>query len=481
MSVNKIIDGEVGKLAATTNLIDMTLPFVGVQSLFFVNVYRYHGTGVDTITTEPNGEGEYFEIETDHIILHAKNYSTYAIGYKTAITEGEVTENFELVLEPVDGTNGSVYNIVLNAKDAGKVINRFTSADLTFKLTPSAPKTGNIVYSIAGNPDAYIKLNDAHSGEDRFEFYVNGKKAMKEYHDWSAESIILGTVTFGGYGTGWKFEIESAVINTTKYNDNIVITTKDSDAALTVETTKDTTTNPHTALIDPLTITPVTKNLTVNVTFPNTVADHVSDYQDMTLTVSGGDLSQDIVVKLGQTANLGGTDPTTNVTAAVAPGSYPYATTAKITSAYTAGSESTKYPYVTTVDNPLVADKYTVTLTDILTQNTLYTVTVSGAGYRTARYNVLMTGDKTLTFWNNVMDAATVVEAGKDPTLTVTYLAGDIVEDAQINIYDLSAVVSYFGDEHSVTAESPYAKYDLNRDGKIDSIDVAYVLVSWGE
>ncbi len=41
-------------------------------------------------------------------------------------------------------------------------------------------------------------------------------------------------------------------------------------------------------------------------------------------------------------------------------------------------------------------------------------------------------------------------------------------------------MVSYFGDEHSVTAESPYAKYDLNRDGKIDSIDVAYVLVSWG-
>ena len=51
------------------------------------------------------------------------------------------------------------------------------------------------------------------------------------------------------------------------------------------------------------------------------------------------------------------------------------------------------------------------------------------------------------------------------------------LKDNDINIYDLSAVVSYFASE--ATVENGFAKYDLNRDGRIDSKDVAYVLVSW--
>ena len=79
---------------------------------------------------------------------------------------------------------------------------------------------------------------------------------------------------------------------------------------------------------------------------------------------------------------------------------------------------------------------------------------------------------------NNVMDENQVVELGKDSSIAkVTFLAGDIVKDNNINIYDLSAVVSYFGS--ASTVENGYAKYDLNRDGVIDSKDVAYVLVSW--
>ncbi|MBQ4282479.1 MAG: hypothetical protein IJB96_00950, partial [Lachnospira sp.] len=117
---------------------------------------------------------------------------------------------------------------------------------------------------------------------------------------------------------------------------------------------------------------------------------------------------------------------------------------------------------------------------DKLVLNNAYTVTVSGAGYRTARYTVTMTDDKQLNFWNNVMDEAQFVEIGKESSkVDVTFLAGDIVKDNNINIYDLSAVVSYFGTENVVTAASDYAKYDLNRDGVIDSKDVAYVLVSW--
>ena len=93
-----------------------------------------------------------------------------------------------------------------------------------------------------------------------------------------------------------------------------------------------------------------------------------------------------------------------------------------------------------------------------------------------------MTGDKELNFWNNVKTAPMVIE--KDSTGTgvnTNFLAGDIVKDGQINIYDLSAVVSYFGTDNLVSEHPTYAKYDLNRDGVIDSMDVAYVLVSWGK
>ena len=127
-------------------------------------------------------------------------------------------------------------------------------------------------------------------------------------------------------------------------------------------------------------------------------------------------------------------------------------------------------------------DKYTVNIENELVKNNTYTVTVSGAGYRTARYTVSMTGAKTLNFWNNVKNAPMVIE--KDSTGTgvnTNFLAGDIVKDGQINIYDLSAVVSYFGTDNLVSEHPTYAKYDLNRDGVIDSMDISYVLVSWGK
>ena len=86
-----------------------------------------------------------------------------------------------------------------------------------------------------------------------------------------------------------------------------------------------------------------------------------------------------------------------------------------------------------------------------------------------------------MNFWNNVKDALTFVEENVGTGSRTNFLAGDIVKDGQINIYDLSAVVSYFGTDNLVENHTEYAKYDLNRDGVIDSKDVAYVLVSWGK
>ena len=106
----------------------------------------------------------------------------------------------------------------------------------------------------------------------------------------------------------------------------------------------------------------------------------------------------------------------------------------------------------------------------------------SGAGYRDATYTVNMSDDKTLNFWNNVKSTATEVEVGNaDSAKTVTFLAGDLLADGIINSYDLNQVSAYYGETGlNETNNLSYAKYDLNRDGKIDSKDVLFVLFSWG-
>ena len=123
--------------------------------------------------------------------------------------------------------------------------------------------------------------------------------------------------------------------------------------------------------------------------------------------------------------------------------------------------------------NNYTAAKATVVAED-LTANLKYTITVTGDGYRTARKTVLVAEGENapVLFWNNVKDDTT--QEYKN------FLAGDIVMDNIINIYDLSAVVSYFG-TIDITENSEYIRYDLNRDGTIDSKDVAMVLVSWDE
>ena len=321
-------------------------------------------------------------------------------------------ETVELAFEKV---SDSVYNIVVRGK-GGRYINRLTAVDLTFAIDNS-----DIAYAIS--PADKVTLTEENG---RYLFNFDGVNAA----DASGSGIVIGKVEFTGFGS-FKFNATAGVANTTKFADNIVDTFV-SDAA--TEKGRFDITNAD-ASID-TTLAPATHKLTVNITFPNAIADQKAAYQDMKVVISGGDLAENLVYKLG-----------TDGAIALEGGAY-----------------------------KLVVDGK-------LTENTAYTVTVSGAGYRTARYTVTMTADKTLNFWNNVKDTPAVVEEGKDASKkSVTFLAGDIVKDGKINIYDLSAVVSYFGESGlSVENHPEYAKYDLNRDGKIDSKDVAYVLVSWGK
>ena len=368
-------------------------------------------------------------------------FSEYSLGLEDALADGYATEtdvagNLNIVEEtllvdeikvefaPASEAEGEkVYNINLTA--GGDVINRLNSADLTFLFSQIE---GNNEYEIVAS-NSEVAINPVDNSKVRYEFHYNGKTDVAT--DTNA-TITLGQVKFTGYGK-FSFVVDVNANDTnaahaTKLFDNIVDTFIPNGNAANGEGILDVSDK---TITDVEIAVPV-RTLTINLDFPNAVEDNKIAYQDMKVEITGtiDGVNQTVTYALG-----------TDGVYAMANGDY------------------------VVEENRLIL-------------NNAYTVTVSGAGYRTARYTVTMTTDKTLRFWNNVMDEAQVVEVGKDSSIAkVTFLAGDIVKDNNINIYDLSAVVSYFGSVS--TTENGYAKYDLNRDGVIDSKDVAYVLVSW--
>ena len=347
----------------------------------------------------------------------APSFSTYTFVYDAANLTD--TDITKNIKVEFEQVTDSEYDIVLKATDTNTKINGLLTADLTFSLAQGT--TGLVNYEITPAANMSLLVNG-----NRYTFSFDGTNA----HSATGDEIVIGKVKFNGYCTGAKFEISDAttnLVNTAKAVDSIVeYYVKDGDGTNTGKLDA-------AASIDNITLTQETANLTVNVSFPNAVVNQAAAYQNMKVTVSGNGANE--VVKLGEGEN--------GVTFA--------------------------------------NDTYTVEFTDKLVKGNTYTVTVEGAGYRTARYTVSMTGNKTLNFWNNVKTAPAYVEESVGNPTDTNFLAGDIVKDGQINIYDLSAVVSYFGTDNLVSEHPTYAKYDLNRDGVIDSKDVAYVLVSWGK
>ncbi|MDY3929375.1 MAG: dockerin type I domain-containing protein [Clostridia bacterium] len=351
------------------------------------------------------------------------DFSPFAVVYSSTPVTDPATE-IAVELEKVTDTE---YNIVLKSD---KTINRFMSAELAFEYVPTE---GAVSYEIKGVGNVNV-IDPETSGKDAYEFNMNGTEA-----DITGTRITIGKVLFTGYGKG-SFNTKGSdinFVNTSEISDNIVthyVVGGGTDVGLLILPAPAT---------DNIEISVPRQSLTVNVKFNNPIeneADNDVDYQSMMITISGGDLAGKKEIKLGSDNADVTFDSATNT--------------------------------------------YTTTVSDLLTQNVSYMVTVSGEGYRTTRYNVTMTSNKTLNFWNNVMDSdVNVEEYNAASAKKVTFLAGDIVKDNNINIYDLSAVVSYFGKTELKTATDydKFVKYDLNRDGKIDSKDVAYVLVSWNK
>ena len=347
-------------------------------------------------------------------------------------------DEIEVVFEKVaeDDEASDLYNINLVGANA-EIINRLNSGDLTFVFDPEDGKNVDFEIIDIANDDITVAPVDNSDVRYRFNF-----KTKTEVDNDTANTITIAQVKFEGYGK-FSFKVKedavdannkpSNVVHATKLSDNIVDTfvvggKNAGKGELIINNAAENTDNDDEyGYIDNAEITVPTRELTINIEFPNTVENNVKAYQNMTVTIVGG--AVDIERELG-------------------------------------------------------TDGYAYNFKEKLPYNTPYTVTVKGAGYRTARYTVTLNDHKTLNFWNNVKDADKQVEVETgvaNSATTKNFLAGDIVKDNNINIYDLSAVVSYFNTKTTTSAYDANAKYDLNRDGVIDSKDVAYVLVSWGE
>ena len=314
-----------------------------------------------------------------------------------------------------------VYDIVLNGE--GKDINRLNAAEFEFELSNAA-----MTYEIK----AADKLTTLQPAVKKYVFYFDGKDAINNAD--TGSEITIGTVTFDGFGV-FTFKATAGKATATTTADNLV-----TEFVTTTEAGKGTLKiGENDNMIKDAEIKVPTQKLTVNVAMEHNVGDNTEAYQDMTVAISGGDLAGKVLeYKLGDAANTA----------------------------------------ITKAMNGAMVASYQIKAD--LTKDRIYTVTVSGAGYRTSRYTVTMTEDKTMNFWNN--DKTNEVTVIDDEKAKTTFLAGELVRDGKIDIYDLSAVVAYFGQKNiGKTQASKFAKYDLNRDGEIDIMDISIVLTSWGK
>lgn len=317
-----------------------------------------------------------------------------------------------------------VYDIVLNGD--GKDINRLNTVHFTFALD-----NPNMTYAIKTAKG----MSTIYPDNNEYVFYYDGKDGFGDTdRPDTAQNITIGTVTFDGFGV-FTFEATEGKATATTTADNLVtefVTTGEAGKG-TLKIGEDDN------MIKDAEIKVPTQKLTVNVAMEHNVGDNTEAYQDMTVAISGGDLAGKVLeYKLGDDANTA----------------------------------------ITKAMNGAMVASYQIKAD--LTKDRIYTVTVSGAGYRTSRYTVTMTEDKTMNFWNN--DKTNEVTVIDDEKAKTTFLAGELVRDGKIDIYDLSAVVAYFGQKNiDKTQASKFAKYDLNRDGEIDIMDISIVLTSWGK
>ncbi len=411
------------------------------------------GTKVRITHKTDDGQIEYFTTTVSNGAVEVETmlgFSTWTIEANNATDAA--AQNISVVYTPVSGTDDQYYISLVGDGE----IYRFMSAQLVFEID-----NDEIGYTIAPYSDSYkyavaITTADTTIGTETatvYEFNIDGKTnngtsdvtAEMTAGATQSEYLTIGIVTFNGVGD-FTFGVDGdytmnqvQTAKTADVDNNIVRTYVTSNT--TVTGTENSNLNVTQTLTGSVSLDP--SKLTINVVFPNAVEEQSKDYTQMKVKVTGVDVDE--------TVEFGNDDLTAPIQTAIP---ITYADNGDET-----GALSGYNGYTAQVD---------------VYQDYAYTLEFSGDGYRTYRTTIVPTDSTaTVTVWNNVMDDEMVViskdDADSSVYKTLTFLAGDIVADENINLYDLSAVVSYFGKGDLTTNPEDYIKYDLNRDGKIDS------------
>lgn len=353
-------------------------------------------------------------------LYYAKD-ALYKVILAAASSEAEGVK-----IDLVATSDANVYDIMLASSDGTSDIYEFIAAQLEFdNQSENTDGPGSMKYIVTANDDLGIVLVENAGDSDVYGFHIadNAKRI-------SAKEIKLGQIEFVGNGTiDLEVAKDKTVVTATLYHTNDEYYFKAADNNLTIGTKAN-------GAIDHATYT----NLDVNIDFVHdTETGKDAAYNAITVTVTGP-LGYKKVGKVG----LNATDAD--------------------------------------VSADVINNKVALTFPEVVV-GYRYNVKLEAPGYRTFSYNTVVEEEgKSLLFWNDAKtgkdeDPLVSIETGKTPT-DVTFLVGDIAMDYIIDKYDLAAVTSYYG-TYNIT-NSNLVKYDLNRDGDIDIIDIGYVIHGLG-
>ena len=334
----------------------------------------------------------------------------------TAYQCGDITVAFENATDADGKEIAGLYNIVLNAAD-GADIYEFVSAELTFANTSKTVAIEDMNYEILGisgttNAEKSIEKADTYALR-----LVDGAERM------TGSKLVIGQVKFYGQGD-INFTVSMGKVVITEYGTNLGrYYTLDAN-----DTTDDT------LKVDAITnnkVEEVTRTVVVNVAYNHALDGTYWNDNQITVTLKDG---------------FGNVYDAVDLTNGVA-----------------------------TINNVKLGR---------------LTVTLEAPGFRKYVYNTTLEAGAdandalVLNFWNNVkrneelngvvVEPLAEIETGKG-FMAHNFVVGDIVMDYTVDEYDLAAVTSYYG-MYELTDADKYIKYDLNRDGNIDIIDVHYVL-----
>lgn len=385
-----------------------------------------------------NNEWKDADISGTNAVIYTDSFSTFVFAGKTATADNEDTRaeyvRYELVKNEVqDVVDGTKYTIVAvpvgatNAVDTSKQIIDFTTASVavqfgTTNITDGAMKNLSMelveIDGISITNDEYIGKSNAILGEVKF--VVSAEEGNFKTAACGAP-VALAEIIVKGTG---KFSVNTYAYETEK---QFWMNSLEDNYAISAEV-KNFSKNDFE-------IEEKKCTLTFDMTFKNRIESTDADYIGMTIEIEG---------------SISGTKPTVVI-----------------------GSED--MPVQKSVDSVTATSKAIE-----LTANETYKFVVRGAGFRTFRGSVYLDENKTINLWNNAKTSAptAVVEGDSTTNKYITFLVGDIYEDGIVDIYDLSAVTAYYSGNKTVDAE--YVTYDLNRDGKINTADIAYVQDAYG-